>query len=114
MALYRTFENLSTGQRRGQIFKSEMLSDISVRILEDKGVIRKIQTPPLEILEGWQARAEILAKYEIVTIGDLLYAEGEEIKEDIPDIELWKNEAFTFIAGEPSPELGCTNCRKRR
>jgi len=113
MALYRTTDNLSTGQRRGQVFRGEALSAKALRILEEKGVIYKINTPPLNILQGWQERATLLKKYEIETVGDLLYADAAEIDDvEAEELKAWQDQAFSFITA-PAPDGEGCNCKRR-
>ncbi len=75
--------------RDGKVIPKDTISElkrVSVNALEtllDRDVITEVQTPPLEILPGWEERAEKLKEVGIETIGDLVTADIENVAEEL-------------------------------
>ena len=76
MALYRVLRRLAhkdsyieTGTVAVLPFKA---SDLA--ILETRGAIAPVSTPPLAVLPGWADRAAVASKHGILTVADLIAA----------------------------------------
>ncbi len=59
------------------------VSESAKEILLNKGAIAEISTPPLEILPGWEEKAEVFKEVGIETIGDLVTADVEEVAQEL-------------------------------
>ena len=108
MPLYRNLKlPLDTGKKiidgsgRG-VFHSSLLPQEHIAILEKKGLIARISTPPLEIFPGWKVRSGKLAKAEIVTAEQFLEAPDEELAKILkvkPDtIAKYKDEVIGLLS----------------
>ncbi len=75
--------------RDGTVIPKDTVSELNrvsgsaLEILLDREVITEVQTPPLEILPGWEERAIELKEVGIETIGDLVTANIESVAEEL-------------------------------
>ncbi len=67
----------------GTMSELKKVSGNALEILLDRDVITEVQTPPLEILPGWEERAVQLKEVGIETIGDLVTADIENVAEEL-------------------------------
>lgn len=77
--IYRVMTKLDTGHVPGDLVKTGWKSARIIEILEQKGRIQRIDTPPLDQLPGWELRARKLERAGVVTIDDFFNTDKEAI-----------------------------------
>lgn len=94
--LLRALQNLNIGVRRGELFSSERISERARSILVARGIIAPVNSPPMAAIEGWESRAETLARAGVLTLGDLVLTETIDGVEPA-DLQLWQDEAKAIL-----------------
>jgi len=72
--VYRVLRPLSTGHKVGDLLFKEDLEKISVGPLVEANAISEVRCPPLSVLPGWEERAEVLKRYNIVKADEFVEA----------------------------------------
>jgi hypothetical protein len=77
--MYRVMDALDTGHVEGDVVLDDWRSSEIMEILERKGRIKRIESPPLCVLPGWQTRHQILASIGVETVDDFLMAKKGKV-----------------------------------
>jgi hypothetical protein len=78
--LYRVNKELTTGEVPGDIISDRQLQRPFKNALVRKGIITRLDSPPLDYLDGWKRRAELLEPLGVYTIVDFLEADEDAIR----------------------------------
>ena len=105
--IYRVTDDLAKGATiipKGTVANLEKDYGIAPRvlaILESKRAIERVNTPPLEIPEGWRYRATRLRRAGITTVEELLEADVETLAGQTSlraeTIRTWQEEARLLL-----------------
>jgi len=103
--MYRILDDLewSSGRKlaKGSIDSLQGVGRGVLAVLEERGVISRVQAPPLEVIPGWKERAEELSTLGVEDVDDLLEADLSELAEglDTPleELEQSADEALQYI-----------------
>lgn len=94
----------------GEVFHVSRLSPKAITILERKGNIARIATPPLEELPGWKTRAAKLAKEDIETAEQFLEAPDDDLAKLMnvkpSTIATWKQDVSGWLTAPPPKKAG--------
>jgi len=104
MAIYRANRKLGVGIARGAAFLHTRLSAEARRILERKGMIYRLPSPPLALLIQFADYAPDLQRAGLVTCEDLLADTTPEF--DFLRLIVWR-------MFNPPVSAGCTTCRRK-
>ena len=77
--MYRLLDNLGGELQKGTLQTLSHLSPKAIKALLAKDRIAEWQSPPLEVLPGWQRKAEVFAEVGITTVAQLVMADPEEL-----------------------------------
>jgi len=104
--LYRIHSKLSTP--RGAVYKQGTISSLpgisqkGITMLLDKQLITEVMAPPLEVLPGWEERAENLKDLGIVTATQLIESDlielSSRLKYTVKELEVMVLEVMEFIS----------------
>lgn len=108
---YRVLRDVSIGNdivHSGTADTLEKLPASTIEILIERGVIRRLQAPPLRALPGWKTRADRLGKLGVITVDDLNAASSSKIASSMrvtsETVEKWKAEATGYMLEPASAE----------
>src|SRR5262245_2807706 len=111
MPLYRILKNLSTSNGMIGLGCIQDLgwSQDKLDILEERGAISRVRTPPLEELPNWEERAQKLLP-SIVTAEEFLLASNRQIADlldlDEREIEAIKNGVWGWLSPDGDKPCG--------
>ena len=109
MPLYRALRNLSNGIDQGVVFDQSRLQAKSIPILEERGAIAIVSTPPLAEFPGWKIRGAKFAKLGIETVDQFMEVDIEQTAKSLkvkPQIiSAWRYEIVGWLSA-PKPKGG--------
>ena len=99
--MYRVFRDLASGHKAGDILLRGDIRDESIEILLGKKLLKEVESPPIQMLPGWEERAETLKKYNITSVEEFIYT-GENLlrfifREPPELIKGWKKEIINYL-----------------
>ena len=85
MALYRALSNLNIGKdkviHKGVVFPEERMRPQVLQRLVKLGRVSRCNTPPMEVLPGWDERSKKLYELGIVTVEEFFKVENQDLAE---------------------------------
>lgn len=85
--LYRILDDLVFSDRtryeKGQVLALREVKKEVLDALLVSGAVSEAHTPPLNVLPGWQKKAEVLEAVGVTTISDLVEADAEGLSEKL-------------------------------
>ena len=111
MPIYRVLKRLDTGHDDGDLVVSGWRRDDVMAELERKECIAEIETPPLDVLPGWQLRFDLLAELGIITIADFIDAPRDDVMDALGIAQertyrKYRNELMGWLAPETKKTNG--------